>query len=84
METFAYEPKGVCARQLVITVDDNRIADIEIIGGCPGNLLGISNLLKGMEIDEVIKRFNGVPCGRKPTSCPDQIATALMAYKQQA
>lgn len=84
METFAYEPRGVCARQFEITVDGNQIQDVKIIGGCPGNLLGISNLLKGMEIDEVIKRFSGVPCGKKPTSCPDQIAAALLAYKQRA
>ncbi len=54
------------------------------MGGCPGNLLGISQLLRGMDMDEVIRKFSGVQCGRKPTSCPDQIAAALQAYKSQA
>ena len=84
METFAYEPQGVCARRFVITVEDTHIKDIEIVGGCPGNLLGMSQLLRGMDMDEVIRKFSGVQCGRKPTSCPDQIAAALQAYKSQA
>ena len=69
-----------------ITVDNDNdtIRNIEIAGGCPGNLLGITHLLKGMKVDEVIERFDGVPCGLKTTSCPDQIARALKAYKQKS
>lgn len=86
METFVYEPQGVCAKRYTITVDNdnNTIRNIEIAGGCPGNLLGITHLLKGMTVDEVIERFDGVPCGLKTTSCPDQIARALKAYKQKS
>lgn len=86
METFVYEPQGVCAKRYTITVDNDNdtIRNIEIAGGCPGNLLGISHLLKGMKVDEVIERFDGVPCGLKTTSCPDQIARALKAYKQRS
>lgn len=85
METFTYAPQGVCAKQYLITVnnENNTVNNIEILGGCPGNLLGISQLLPGMKVDEVIEKFAGVNCGAKPTSCPDQIARALQAYKNQ-
>lgn len=86
METFTYVPQGVCSNQFVLTVDNenNKVKNIEIRGGCPGNLLGISHLLKGMDIDDVIEKFSGVPCGLKSTSCPDQIAQALRVYKARA
>ena len=85
METFTYVPRGVCSTQYVITVDNenNQVKNIEIKGGCPGNLLGISRIIKGMDIDQVIESFSGVPCGMTSTSCPDQIAQALKAYKAQ-
>ncbi len=79
--TFEYTPKGVCSRHYTIEVEDNKVSSIEIIGGCQGNLAGISKLLKGMDVDEVISRLEGTTCGMKPTSCPDQIAQALKAYK---
>lgn len=63
---------------MIFDIDENRIIkNVKIIGGCPGNLLGISKILVDMSIKDVIERFDGVKCGNKPTSCPDQIAQAL-------
>mgnify|MGYP005613117849 CR=1 FL=1 len=73
-----FYPQGVCSRQYEITLsDDNIIEDIVIIGGCNGNLKGIAALVEGMDIDEVITRVEGIRCGSKVTSCPDQLAQAL-------
>ena len=77
-----YFPKGVCSRKMVIEIEDGILKDIQIIGGCSGNLQGISSLVKGMEIDEVIQRLEGTTCGMKATSCPDQLATALKEAKK--
>ena len=78
MNTINYKTKGTCSREINIVLnDDNKIESIEIIGGCHGNLQGISKLLIGMDKDEVISRLEGICCGSKPTSCPDQIAKAL-------
>lgn len=81
MDSFEYIPKGVCSKKIIIDIENDCIKNIKIIGGCPGNLLGISRLLNGRNIDEVISNFNGVKCGLKSTSCPDQIAHALIEYK---
>lgn len=79
METIHYVPKGVCSREIIIDHEDGIIKDIKVIGGCTGNLRGICALLKGMKVDEVIAKFDGILCpgGRNTTSCPDQIAQAL-------
>ncbi|MBQ0065285.1 MAG: TIGR03905 family TSCPD domain-containing protein [Firmicutes bacterium] len=82
-EAFNYIPKGVCSRVLQFEVEDGKILNFEAVGGCSGNLRGISRLLKGRDIDEVIETLEGTTCGMKPTSCPDQIAQALKAYKQR-
>ena len=74
---ISYKPKGVCSRLMEIEVEDGKLKDLQVIGGCDGNLKGISQLVKGMEIDEVINRLEGICCGRKKTSCPDQLAQAL-------
>lgn len=74
---ISYKPKGVCSRIMEIDYDDGRIQNVEIIGGCDGNLQGISSLLKGMAIDEAIEKLQGIRCGFKTTSCPDQLAQAL-------
>ena len=74
---FSYLPQGVCSRKFNFDVEDGVIRSVEIIGGCPGNLEGISRLLAGMKVEDVIDRLKGVRCGFKPTSCPDQIARAL-------
>ena len=74
---FEYAPKGVCARKFTIEVEDGKIGDIAVMGGCNGNLQGLAALLKGMEVEEAIRRMEGIRCGFKSTSCPDQMAQAL-------
>lgn len=80
---YVYIPKGVCSRQFTFEIEDGKIISLEVIGGCNGNLKGISSIVKGMDIDKVIEAFDGISCGPKPTSCPDQIAQALKAYKEE-
>ena len=75
--TIEFTPQGVCSRQMIIEVEDGIVTDLKVIGGCNGNLQGISSLVKGMKVDEVIKRLEGLQCGGKGTSCPDQLAQAL-------
>lgn len=83
MAHYEYTPKGVCSQRMIFDInDDNTIESLEVIGGCNGNLKGISALLKGQNIEEVIKRLDGIKCGMKPTSCPDQIAQGLKAYQK--
>ena len=77
---FEYTPQGVCSRHFKFEIDNDIIRDVTITGGCPGNLQGISRLLAGMNIHDVIARFDGILCRGKPTSCPDQIAQALKSY----
>lgn len=78
---ITYRPKGVCSQLMDIDVEDGKIASVKVTGGCSGNLQGISSLLKGMDVDEAISRMEGIRCGFKSTSCPDQIAQALKQYK---
>lgn len=80
---FEYAPKGVCSRQMNFEFDGDTIVSLEVIGGCNGNLKGISRLLKGKNIQEIIDCLDGTTCGPKTTSCPDQIAQALKAYLAQ-
>lgn len=75
--TYEFTPNGVCSRKMLIEVEDDIVKDLKVVGGCNGNLQGISSLVKGMKIEEVIKRLEGIHCGAKPTSCPDQLAQAL-------
>ena len=75
--TIQYTPRGVCSRAFTIQVEDGLIQSVQVVGGCSGNLQGISSLLKGMSVDEAVKRLEGIRCGGKPTACPDQIAQAL-------
>ena len=77
METIQYTPKGVCSRQMEIDVEDGAIRAVRVLGGCSGNLQGIMALLKGMRVEDAIARMEGLRCGMKPTSCPDQLAQAL-------
>lgn len=74
---YTYIPKGVCSRQINLEVEDGIVTNLEVIGGCNGNLQGISKLVQGMKVEEVIKRLKGIDCNSKGTSCPDQIARAL-------
>ncbi|MFI3326175.1 MAG: TIGR03905 family TSCPD domain-containing protein [Clostridia bacterium] len=72
-----YKTSGVCSRKISYELDGTKIKSVNFEGGCPGNLLGISQIVVGMEVKDVIDRFAGVKCGNKPTSCPDQLAKAL-------
>ena len=74
---FTYRPRGVCSKLMEIEVEGDRIKHVKVTGGCSGNLQGISRLVEGMEIREAISRMEGIRCGFKPTSCPDQLAKAL-------
>lgn len=79
--TYQYKTFGTCSKLITIEAEDNIIKRVEYLGGCPGNLLGIGKLVVGMDIDTVIERFAGTPCGNRPTSCPDQLARALAQIK---
>ena len=72
-----FTPKGVCSRRMVIEVENGVVKSLEVTGGCHGNLQGISKLVEGMKVEDVISRLEGIRCGFKPTSCPDQLAKAL-------
>ena len=75
--TSNYTPKGVCANHFTIDVENGVIQSVKIDGGCPGNTVGVSRLLKGMKVEDAIARLEGIRCRVKPTSCPDQVAQAL-------
>ena len=72
-----YQPQGVCSRQMRIEGEDGVVRSFQVMGGCHGNLQGIGKLVEGMTVEEVIRRLDGIRCGGKPTSCPDQLAQAL-------
>lgn len=74
---ITYKPKGVCSRLMNIDVEDGVIQNLEVVGGCNGNLQGIAALVKGMKVEDAISRMEGIQCNMRPTSCPDQIAQAL-------
>lgn len=78
---FRYIPKGVCSGEMIFQIDGNIVKSLKIVGGCPGNTIGVSRLVEGKSIDEVIKMLKGIPCGMRGTSCPDQVAKALEEYK---
>ena len=79
--TYTYRPRGVCSQLMEVEVEDGKIRRVQVLGGCDGNLQGISRLLVGMDVDEAISRMEGIRCGGKPTSCPDQLAQALKACR---
>lgn len=81
---YRYKPQGVCSMEMIIDVDKDIIESVKIIGGCPGNTVGVSNLVKGMKIDEAISKLKGIPCGIKGTSCPDQLSKALEKIKEES
>ncbi len=72
-----YQTSGVCSQNISIEMSGTKIKSVEFLGGCPGNLLGISTIVAGMEAKDVIAKFKGLTCGTKSTSCPDQLARAL-------
>lgn len=83
MNTFEYIPKGVCSSKMVFNIEDDTVMDVKVIGGCPGNSLGIRELCKGQKIDYIIDRLKDIKCGFKQTSCPDQLSKALEKYKEE-
>ena len=78
---FTYKTNGVCARTIDIEIEDNVVKDVSFFGGCNGNLQGISKLVCGMQVDDVIEKLENIKCGFKNTSCPAQLAEALKSYK---
>lgn len=78
-----YKNSGTCSSAITFDVKDNKLTSVQFTGGCHGNLQGISKLVEGMDIDDVISKLEGIRCGYKPTSCPDQLAKALKAYKEK-
>lgn len=74
---YEFVPRGVCARKIILDVQDGVVCNVEFIGGCNGNLKGISALVKGMKTEDVIEKLSGIKCGMKNTSCPAQLAEAL-------
>ena len=82
---YKYKTRGTCSSEIFVELDGEVIKSVKIIGGCNGNIKGICALVQGMKTNEVIQRFKGIQCGFKTTSCPDQLANALLeAQKQQA
>ena len=79
-EHISYTTSGTCARRIEIDVENGIVTNVEYIGGCSGNTQGVAALVKGMSVEEAIKRLSGIHCGPRPTSCPDQLATALKQY----
>ena len=81
---FTFRPRSVCSQLMEIETEDGRVKSLKVMGGCDGNLKGIARLVEGMEVEEVIRRLEGLRCGRKSTSCPDQLAQALRLSLQQS
>lgn len=75
--TVTYTPRGVCSRKMIVSAEDGVISDAQIIGGCSGNLQGISKLIVGMKVEDAISRLHGIDCGGRGTSCPDQLSIAM-------
>lgn len=78
---YEFKTSGVCAAKIVFEVEDEIVHNVRFIGGCSGNTQGVAKLAEGMKTDEVISRLQGIRCGMKATSCPDQLAKALLAAK---
>ncbi|AKL94762.1 hypothetical protein CACET_c12970 [Clostridium aceticum] len=82
---YSFTPNGVCAQQIIFSINDGVVENVAFYGGCSGNLQGISRLVEGMQVGEAIVKLRGINCGGKGTSCPDQLATALeVGMKKQA
>ncbi len=79
---YSYKTKGTCSQEIRFELEDGKIKNVAFLGGCNGNLKGIGSLVEGMDADEVIARIEGIRCGSKATSCPDQLAQAIKAAKQ--
>ena len=82
-ERISYTTSGTCCKLMNIELEDDKIKDVEFIGGCNGNLQGIRNLISGMRIEEVVAKLKGIKCGSKATSCPDQLAQCLASVLEK-
>ena len=78
---YEYKTSGTCSRSILFDIEDGKVKNVQFIGGCNGNLKGIAALVEGMDVDTVIERVQGITCGMKKTSCPDQLAQALKEAK---
>ena len=78
---YEYKTSGTCSQRILFDIEEGKVKNVQFIGGCPGNLKGIAALVEGMDVDTVIERVQGMTCGMKKTSCPDQLAQALIAAK---
>lgn len=78
---YEYKTKGTCSQKILFEIENGKVRNVQFLGGCNGNLQGIGRLVEGMDVDEVIARIDGIRCGMKPTSCPDQLANALKEAK---
>ena len=74
---YEYKTKGTCSQRIFFDIEDGRVYNVKFIGGCDGNLKGICSLVNGMKVEDVVEKLQGITCGRKSTSCPDQFANAL-------
>ncbi len=81
--TFSYRPSGVCSTMIDLELEDGIIQSVRFTGGCNGNLQGISRLVEGMGAQDAIEKLQGIRCGWKPTSCPDQLSKALAAAMKE-
>ncbi len=77
MMDYTYKTKGTCSQIIQFEITDNKVYNVQFVGGCSGNTQGVARLIEGMDVNEVISRLDGIRCGFRPTSCPDQLATAL-------
>ena len=82
--SYIYTTSGTCSREISFDVLDGKVSNVSFVGGCNGNSQGVSRLVEGMDIDEVIRRTEHINCNGRGTSCPDQLANALKLYKQKA
>lgn len=83
MQHFSYRPLGVCSQMIDFDIDNGKIMNVEFLGGCSGNLQGIGRLVQGMPVEEVIDRLEGIKCGFKQTSCPDQLCYAIRKAQEE-
>ncbi len=77
---YRFYPTGVCSREMIFDIEDGIVKDLKVIGGCNGNLKGISSLIRGMKLEDIISKLEGIDCNGRGTSCPDQISKALREY----
>ncbi|KXZ40298.1 uncharacterized protein TIGR03905 [Alkalithermobacter thermoalcaliphilus JW-YL-7 = DSM 7308] len=76
-----FKTSGVCAKEIIFEIENDIVKSVEFVGGCPGSLVGIKALVEGSHIDDIINKLKGINCGKRKTSCPDQLSKALAEYK---